>query len=52
VIIIAHRPSTIAHADKVVMLENGRLIEQGRPADLIAQPGSAYGRFARLQAGE
>jgi ABC-type multidrug transport system fused ATPase/permease subunit len=51
VIVIAHRLSTIAHADKVVVLEDGRLREQGRPADLMRQPGSAYARFARLQAG-
>jgi ABC-type multidrug transport system fused ATPase/permease subunit len=52
VIIIAHRLSTIAHADKVVVLEGGRLREQGRPAELLARPGGAYARFARLQIAE
>ena len=52
VIVIAHRLSTIAHADKLVFLEGGRVREQGHPTELIARPGSAYGGFARLQAGE
>jgi ABC-type multidrug transport system fused ATPase/permease subunit len=52
VIVIAHRLTTIAHADKVVVLENGRVREAGPPAALLARPGSAYARFARLQAGD
>ncbi len=49
VIIIAHRLSTIAHADKVVFLQDGKVIESGRPSDLVGKPGSAYGAFVRLQ---
>ena len=52
VIVIAHRLSTIAHADKVAVLDDGRLIEAGAPSELLARPGSAYARFARLQAGD
>ena len=52
VIVIAHRLSTIAHADKVAVLENGRLREAGAPSELLARSGSAYARFARLQAGD
>lgn len=49
VIIIAHRLSTIAHADKVVFLQDGKVLESGRPSDLVTTPGSAYGAFVRLQ---
>ncbi|MCG8333942.1 MAG: ABC transporter ATP-binding protein/permease [Proteobacteria bacterium] len=39
VLIIAHRMRTVANADKVIVLENGRVIEYGKPAELIAQQG-------------
>jgi ATP-binding cassette subfamily C protein CydD len=44
VILAAHRLSTVLQADHVVVLEAGRVIEQGAPADLLA----AGGAFARL----
>jgi ABC-type multidrug transport system fused ATPase/permease subunit len=51
VIIIAHRLSTVAHANKVVFMSEGRVIEQGSPADLQRRPGSAYARFVQMQGG-
>ncbi|MEU1734049.1 ABC transporter ATP-binding protein [Streptosporangium sp. NPDC020145] len=42
ILVIAHRLETVADADTVVMLDNGSIVEQGRPADLLA----ANGRFA------
>lgn len=42
ILVIAHRLETIADADTVVMLENGSIVERGRPADLLAR----NGRFA------
>ncbi|MFI5778617.1 ABC transporter ATP-binding protein [Nocardia sp. NPDC051570] len=43
-VIIAHRLSTVAIADRVLVLEGGRVVEDGSPAELIA----ATGRFATL----
>ncbi|GAA2444089.1 ABC transporter ATP-binding protein [Actinomadura vinacea] len=39
ILVIAHRLETIAAADTVVMLENGSIVERGRPAELLAQDG-------------
>ena len=45
-IIIAHRLSTVSIADRVLVMEHGRIVEDGAPADLIA----GTGRFSRLHA--
>ncbi len=45
-IIIAHRLSTVAIADRVLVMEHGRIIEDGPPRELIA----GTGRFAQLHA--
>ncbi|MEU6986117.1 ABC transporter ATP-binding protein [Streptomyces sp. NPDC046324] len=39
VLVIAHRLETIADADTVVMLEEGRIVERGRPSELLATGG-------------
>jgi ATP-binding cassette, subfamily B, bacterial IrtA/YbtP len=39
ILVIAHRLETVADADTVVMLENGSVVERGRPAELLAQNG-------------
>ncbi|PKV78443.1 ABC transporter ATP-binding protein [Nocardia fluminea] len=45
-VIIAHRLSTVAIADRVLVLDDGRIVEDGAPAELIA----GQGRFAGLHA--
>ena len=44
--VVAHRLSTIRHADKVVVLDQGRIIESGRHSELLAE-GGAYSRLYR-----
>ena len=41
-VIIAHRLSTVEIADRVLVLEHGRIIEDGSPADLMADAGGRY----------
>jgi ATP-binding cassette, subfamily B, bacterial MsbA len=43
-LIVAHRLSTIEHADRVVVMDHGRIVEQGAPAELLAR-GGAYARL-------
>jgi len=50
VIAIAHRLSTIARMDKIVVLDDGRIAEQGSHADLLAQ-GGLYAAFWARQSG-
>ena len=48
VLVIAHRMRTVAGADHIVVLENGRVAQQGSPVQLMAE-GGLYRRMVALQ---
>lgn len=50
-VLIAHRLSTIMHADKIFVLEQGKIIEQGKHDDLLLEKGLYYAMW-RQQIGE
>ncbi|WP_420849788.1 ABC transporter ATP-binding protein [Paracoccus siganidrum] len=50
-LVIAHRLSTIRNADKIVVIEAGRVVEEGSHDQLMAK-GGAYARLVALQFGE
>ncbi|MEB3362556.1 MAG: ABC transporter ATP-binding protein [Synechococcaceae cyanobacterium] len=49
-LVIAHRLSTVRHADRIIVMDHGRIIESGRHEELLARSG-AYAGLWRVQAG-
>ena len=49
VLVIAHRMRTVEAADKVVVLAEGQVAEEGSPAELMAKEGGIYRRMVELQ---
>lgn len=52
VLIIAHRLSTVRHANRIVVVEKGRIVEAGSHAELVDRPEGHYAHLHRLQSGE
>jgi ABC-type multidrug transport system fused ATPase/permease subunit len=48
-IIIAHRFSTIKKADKIIVLENGKIVEEGSHYELAKASGGLYAKLLKLQ---
>lgn len=50
-IVIAHRLSTVASLDRIVVLENGKIVEQGKHHDLLEKPNGVYHHLWSRQSG-
>lgn len=46
-IVIAHRLSTIAHADQILVIDNGKIVEQGKHEELVEKRGLYFDLFER-----
>ncbi|MDD3793744.1 MAG: ABC transporter ATP-binding protein [Candidatus Gracilibacteria bacterium] len=50
VIVIAHRLQTVKHADRIIVLENSKIVEEGNHKDLVKK-GGIYAKMLELQSG-
>ena len=48
-IVIAHRLSTIKHADVILVIDEGRIVEQGKHDELIEKKGGVYRKLHKMQ---
>ncbi|XP_044741155.1 ATP-binding cassette sub-family B member 6 [Chrysoperla carnea] len=48
-VVVAHRLSTIIHADEILVLKDGEIVERGKHDDLISIPGGVYAKMWRVQ---
>lgn len=52
VLIIAHRLRTIMPCDKILVMDKGRVVQQGAPLQLIKEPGGRFEALCRAAGGE
>jgi ABC-type transport system involved in Fe-S cluster assembly fused permease/ATPase subunit len=50
-LVIAHRLSTVVHADQILVMDHGRIVERGTHAELLAR-GGAYASMWEIQSRE
>ena len=48
-LVVAHRLSTVQRLDRILVFENGRIVEDGSHADLLRRPGGVYRRLFETQ---
>jgi len=48
-LVIAHRLSTVRHADEIIVLQHGRIVERGTHDELLLRSGGLYQRLSQLQ---
>jgi subfamily B ATP-binding cassette protein HlyB/CyaB len=51
VIIIAHRLSSVRRANRIIVMDKGRIVEEGSHDALLQQPGGLYAHLWSMQAG-
>jgi subfamily B ATP-binding cassette protein HlyB/CyaB len=49
VIIIAHRLAALRNCDRIIALNNGRVVEDGSHSDLVLRPNGFYSQLWRMQ---
>ncbi len=50
VLVIAHRMRTVQAADKIIVLQNGKVVEEGQPSELVQDKNSHFSKMHALQA--
>ena len=51
VIAIAHRLSTLRQMDRIIVMDHGKIVEDGTHDSLIAKPGGRYAKLWAMQSG-
>jgi ABC-type multidrug transport system fused ATPase/permease subunit len=47
--VIAHRLSTVRNADRILVIQSGRIVESGSHDELLARPNGAYAKLLEMQ---